>query len=196
MCVPRFDSPACFAALLGGPEHGHWQIAPSGTIRSVSRRYRDGTLVLETDFETDDGAVRLIDLMPMADPCSDVVRIVEGLRGTVEMEMELVIRFDYGSIVPWVEQSGGSLLATAGPDTLVLDTPVQTHGENMTTVARFTVAEGERVPFVLHHQALARQGTVAGRGRTGAARHDGLLARVVGPLHLPWALASPASCVR
>src|SRR5688572_5152955 len=101
LCFPRFDSPACFAALLGTPEHGRWKIAPAGHIRCIKRRYRDGTLVLETDFETDDGEVRLIDFMPLRTKEADVVRIVEGRSGRVSMHVEIVIRFDYGSSIPW-----------------------------------------------------------------------------------------------
>src|SRR4029077_4853308 len=110
--VPSFDSRACFAALLGESEHGRWLIAPTEEPRAIRRRYRDGTLILETDFETDAGAVRVIDFMPMSEERWDVVRIVQGLRGTVAMRMELVIRFDYGSIVPWVRRRNGGLQAT------------------------------------------------------------------------------------
>src|SRR5688572_488308 len=102
LCFPRFDSPACFAALLGRPEHGRWKLAPAGEVHAVQRRYRDGTLVLETDFETPSGEVRLIECMPPRTAAADLVRIVEGRRGRVHMRMELIIRFDYGSIVPWV----------------------------------------------------------------------------------------------
>jgi GH15 family glucan-1,4-alpha-glucosidase len=150
LCLPRFDSGACFAALLGGPEHGRWLIAPVAAP-SVRRRYRDGTLILETDFETSEGAVRITDFMPLSDERWDVVRIVEGLRGRVAMRMELVIRFDYGSIVPWVRQVGGMLVATAGPNTLELHSDVAVRGENMTTVAEFHVAEGERIAFTLNY---------------------------------------------
>ena len=152
LCFPRFDSGACFAALLGEPAHGRWLIAPAAEARSVRRKYRDGTLILETEFETDEGAVRLIDCMPLSNDRWDVLRIVEGLRGRVAMRMELVIRFDYGSIVPWVRRSGDALLATAGPDTLELHTPVAVHGENMKTVAEFHVNEGERAPFALNYR--------------------------------------------
>jgi len=120
LCFPRFDSGACFAALLGGPEHGRWLIAPTAAVRRVSRRYRDETLVLQTDFETDEGSVRLIDYMPLSDERWDVVRIVEGLSGSVALRMELIVRFDYGSIVPWVRRAQDVLLMTAGPDTLEL----------------------------------------------------------------------------
>src|SRR5581483_11890063 len=149
MCVPRFDSPACFAGLLGAPENGRWLIAPAAGGRAARRQYRAGTLVLETEFETPDGAVRVIDFMPIRDRRIDVIRIVEGIRGAVPMRMELVIRFDYGSIVPWVHQHSGALHAIAGPDALALRTPVATRGENFRTVAEFTVRAKERVPFVL-----------------------------------------------
>ena len=152
MCVPRFDAGAAFAALLGSPEHGRWLIAPAGAVRRSSRRYRDGTLILETEFESAEGAVRLIDCMPLSNERWDVLRIVEGLRGRVPMRMELVIRFDYGSIVPWVRRTDGTLLATGGPDTLELHTPIETHGENFHTVADFTVESGERIPFVLNYR--------------------------------------------
>jgi GH15 family glucan-1,4-alpha-glucosidase len=149
LCLPRFDSAACFAALLGTPDHGRWQIAPAVAVREVRRRYRPGTLVLETDFITDDGAVRLIDCMPPRSVTPDVVRMVVGLTGRVRMSMQLVIRFGYGSIVPWVRRLDGTLFAIAGPDALLLKTPLETTGENLTTVADFTVAAGEEIPFVL-----------------------------------------------
>jgi GH15 family glucan-1,4-alpha-glucosidase len=149
MCVPRFDSPACFAGLLGTTEHGRWLIAPVQGGRATRRQYRDGTLVLETVFETPEGAVRVIDFMPIRDRSIDVIRIVEGIRGAVPMRMELVIRFDYGSIVPWVHQHDGALHAIAGPDSLVLRTPVPTRGEEFRTVSEFTVRARDRVPFVL-----------------------------------------------
>src|SRR5262245_48011716 len=102
LCLPRFDSPACFAALLGSPENGRWKIAPKDPTPRISRRYREGTLVLETELATAEGAVRVVDCMPLRGRAPDVVRVVEGVRGRVPMSMELVIRFDYGSIVPWV----------------------------------------------------------------------------------------------
>ena len=149
LCLPRFDSGALFAALLGSSENGHWTIQPAGEFRSTRRRYRDDTLVLETELETDSGAVRLVDFMPPRETKPDLVRIVEGVRGRVEMRMELVIRFDYGSIVPWVRNLDGTLVAIAGPDAVLLRTPVEHEGRDLRTVASFTVAEGERVPFVL-----------------------------------------------
>jgi len=120
LCLPRFDSGACFAALLGGPEHGRWLLAPAAPSRRVERRYRGDTLILETDFVTEEGSVRIIDFMPLSDQRWDIVRIVEGLSGRVALRMELVVRFDYGSIVPWVRKAGDILLLTAGPDTLEL----------------------------------------------------------------------------
>jgi GH15 family glucan-1,4-alpha-glucosidase len=150
LCWPRFDSGACFARLLGNREHGRWLIAPKDASARMSRRYVDGTLVLETVFTTEAGEVAVIDFMPPRDGISDLVRIVEGRRGRVEMMVEFVIRFDYGSIVPWVTREDEmTLRAIAGPELVVLRTPVQLHGENLKSVAEFTVRAGERVPFVL-----------------------------------------------
>ncbi|MCC6421114.1 MAG: glycoside hydrolase family 15 protein [Gemmataceae bacterium] len=149
LCFPRFDSGACFAALLGTPEHGRWLLAPSGEHCTTRRRYRDGTLVLETDFETADGAATLIDCMPPRSAEPDLVRVVVGRRGQVAMRLELVLRFDYGSIVPWVRRTERGLRAVGGPDAVVLDTLVPVRGHDLTTVAEFTVREGEEIPFVL-----------------------------------------------
>ncbi|HEX5000485.1 MAG TPA: glycoside hydrolase family 15 protein [Terriglobia bacterium] len=147
LCFPRFDSPACFAALLGGPENGRWKIAPATPARCVRRRYRGATLVLETEFETDSGTVAVIDCMPPRSEAADLIRIVEGRSGRVPMRMELILRFDYGSIVPWVRRAGKGIRATAGPDTVYCRTTVDLRGEDMHTVADFTVAEGERHTF-------------------------------------------------
>jgi GH15 family glucan-1,4-alpha-glucosidase len=149
LCMPRFDSGAFFAALLGTPRHGRWLVAPKGEARPVGRRYRANTLILETDFETDAGSVRVIDFMPPRGRDPDVVRIVEGLRGRVEMRMELIVRFDYGAIVPWVRRIDDATACIAGPDGLCLRTPVETRGEDLSTVSDFTVSGGEQVPFVL-----------------------------------------------
>ncbi|MEO6807741.1 MAG: glycoside hydrolase family 15 protein [Isosphaeraceae bacterium] len=149
LCLPHFDSAACFAALLGKPEHGRWRIAPRCEVKATSRRYRDGTLVLETDIETAEGAVRLIDFMPLRSDAPDVVRIVEGRRGQVPMHMDLTVRFDYGSITPWVRRTEKGLSMIAGPDMIRLVTPVETQGKDMVTVADFTVSAGERIPFVM-----------------------------------------------
>jgi GH15 family glucan-1,4-alpha-glucosidase len=152
LCLPRFDSAACFAALLGGPEHGRWLLAPTAKVNRVQRRYQNDSLILQTDFETDAGNVRIIDFMPKSDERWDLVRIVEGLSGEVAMHMELIVRFDYGSIVPWVRRSGELLLITAGPDTLELGSTVAVEGENMKTVAEFSVRAGTRECFVLNYR--------------------------------------------
>lgn len=151
LCLPRFDSGACFAALLGEPGHGRWLITPTAEVGSIRRRYRDGTLILETDFVTDEGEVRIIDFMPPDERC-DVLRLVEGLRGRVAMRMELIIRFDYGNIVPWVRKVDDTLLAIAGPDMLELRARVATHGENLKTCAEFYVKKGERITFTLNYR--------------------------------------------
>src|SRR5229473_725886 len=149
LCFPRFDSGACFASLLGTRDNGHWRFWPKQKIDRTNRRYRDETLILETEIETKSGAVRLIDFMPPRGENPDIIRIVEGLRGKVSLHMELIIRFDYGQIVPWVRKRHGGLEAIAGPDGLILRTPIETYGKDLTTVAEFTVAKGDRVPFVL-----------------------------------------------
>lgn len=149
LCVPRFDSAACFAALLGGPEHGRWQLAPRGEILKVERKYRGDTLVLETEFHTAEGVVAIIDCMPPNSRAVDIVRLVEGRQGRVGMHMDLVIRFDYGRSIPWVTRENHSLKAIAGPDMLHLYTPVEHHGEGLHTVADFEVTAGQRVPFVM-----------------------------------------------
>jgi len=149
LCLPYFDSGACFAGLLGTEDNGHWSISPAGPVRGVRRRYREGTLILETEFETDSGSVLLIDCMSPRSRMPRLLRLVVGTRGQVEMNLELVIRFDYGSIVPWVRRSDGGISAIAGPDMLRLRTPIPLRGENLKTVATFTVNEGEKVPFDL-----------------------------------------------
>jgi GH15 family glucan-1,4-alpha-glucosidase len=149
LCWPTFSSAACMSALLGNDQHGHWSIAPIDQARST-RTYRDGTLVLETTFENDEGAVLLIDFMPIRDKHPDLVRIVRGIRGKVRMRMELVLRFDYGFTVPWVTRlNDGTLRAIAGPDMVVLRSGTPSHGENMKTVGEFTIAEGQSTSFVL-----------------------------------------------
>ncbi len=153
LCLPRFDSGACFAALLGSEKNGRWLICPAGEVRRVDRRYRPDTLVLETTFETDDGAVTLVDCMPPRSGNPALVRMVVGRRGQVPMRMQFVLRFDYGSIVPWVQRTDDGLQAIAGPECVHLVTPVELQGEDLTTVARFTVGENDRVPFVLRWHA-------------------------------------------
>jgi GH15 family glucan-1,4-alpha-glucosidase len=150
LTFPRFDSAACFAKLLGTEDHGRWKIAPVGGIRSVTRRYRPGTLVLETRFVTQGGEVEIVDCMPIrADDRLDVVRLVRGISGTVRMRMHLTVRMDYGSIVPWVRRVDGSLRLVAGPDSLTFTTPISHHPEDWATVADFTVGAGDEVPFDL-----------------------------------------------
>src|SRR5712672_1104386 len=149
LCFPRFDSGACFASLLGTRDNGHWRFWPKEKIEKTTRRYRGDALILETEIETKRGAVRLIDFMPPRGENPDIIRIVEGLRGKMSMQMELIIRFDYGQIVPWVRHRNGGLEAIAGPDGLILRTPIETQGKDLTTFAEFTVGEGEQVPFVL-----------------------------------------------
>jgi GH15 family glucan-1,4-alpha-glucosidase len=150
-CCPRFDSEACFAALLGSPDHGRWQIAPCAEAR-ITRRYRPNTLVLETHFETDEGAVTLIDFMPLRGRHSTIVRLVTGIRGKVRMRTEFILRFGYGAIVPWVTRmEDGTLRAIAGPDMVLLRTPVHLHGADMTTVGTFIIDPDETIPFVLSY---------------------------------------------
>lgn len=149
LCFPRFDSPACFASLLGDKKNGHWLFFPTDKIYNLKRRYRGDTLIVETEIETKNGAVRLIDFMPPRGKNPDIVRIIEGLRGEVRMNMELIIRFEYGLVIPWVRRAHDGLEAIAGPDGLILRTPIETHGKDLTTVAEFSVRKGERVPFIL-----------------------------------------------
>ncbi|MFJ2905342.1 glycoside hydrolase family 15 protein [Streptomyces sp. NPDC087212] len=152
LCLPRFDSAACFARLLGDEENGHWRIAPKGVDGVCTRRaYRPGTLVLDTEWETDEGAIRVTDLMPQRDVAPDLVRIIEGVRGRVTVRSTLRLRFDYGSIMPWMRRSDGHRVAVAGPDSVWLRTvpAVHTWGEDFGTHSEFTVAEGESVAFVL-----------------------------------------------
>jgi GH15 family glucan-1,4-alpha-glucosidase len=149
LCLPHFDSGACFTRLLGTEDHGYWKIAPTGTITATHRSYRDGSLVLDTEFETPEGKVRVTDCMPIREQYPQVVRLVEGLRGAVPMRMELCLRFGYGESIPWVTHDDHLLTATAGPDAVALWTRVDTHGENLRTVSEFTIGEGHQVPFVL-----------------------------------------------
>ncbi|CAL9410936.1 glycoside hydrolase family 15 protein [Streptomyces sp. enrichment culture] len=151
LCLPRFDSAACFAKLLGDEDNGHWRIAPQGAERCTRRAYRPDTLVLDTEWETAEGVVRVTDLMPQRDRAPDLVRIVEGLRGEVTVHSVLRLRFDHGSIVPWVRRADGHRVAVAGPDSAWLrsEPEVHTWGEDFGTHAEFTVAEGEKVAFVL-----------------------------------------------
>ncbi len=153
LCLPRFDSGACFASLLGNEENGHWTIAPRARVLDVSRRYRPGTLVLETEVATAEGRVRLIDFMPHRHGNPTLVRIVEGISGRVPMQATLRLRFAYGRSVPWVRRTGTGIQAVAGPDLVTIDTPVALHGADHHTEAEFAVLPGERVPFILTWQS-------------------------------------------
>jgi GH15 family glucan-1,4-alpha-glucosidase len=150
LCLPHFDSPACFARLLGDAGHGFWQFAPVGGDEAITarrRNYVQDSLVLETEFDTPTGTVRITDCMPIRDSHPHVVRLVEGMSGTVDMHMDLAVRFDYGNVVPWVTSSDGLIRLTAGPDAVALWHRVEAIGRDMHTVADFTVSEGQRFPF-------------------------------------------------
>jgi GH15 family glucan-1,4-alpha-glucosidase len=169
LCLPHFDSAACFAALLGGPEHGRWLLAPVDEHTHSSRRYLPDTAILETQFENDGGAVTVTDFMPLTEDEDkvDVVRIVKGVRGEMPMRMELILRFDYGRTVPWVRRRDYGLSAIAGPDALELHTDVDLEGHDYTTRATFTVREGETVPFTLsYHRSHRAPHFVADRTET------------------------------
>ena len=160
LCLPRFDSDACFAALLGTAENGRWLIAPQGETKRTRRRYRPGTAILETTFETDEGVVELIDFMPLTEDEEylDLIRLVRGVRGRVKMRTELIVRFGYGKVVPWVRREDLGIRAIAGPDAIHLRTPVELHGEDFTTVGEFSVGEGATVPFTLDYHPSYRPG--------------------------------------
>ncbi|MER5575462.1 glycoside hydrolase family 15 protein [Streptomyces massasporeus] len=151
LCLPRFDSAACFARMLGDEDNGYWRIAPVGADRCTRRSYRRDTLVLDTEWETEQGSVRVTDLMPQRDRAPDLVRVVEGLDGEVTLHSVLKLRFDYGSIIPWVRRADGHRVAVAGPDSTWLrsEPEVTSWGEDYGTHAEFTVKKGEKVAFVL-----------------------------------------------
>ena len=152
LCLPRFDSGACFAALLGGPEHGRWLIAPADPAHRIERRYLNGSLILVTMFETAEGAVEVVDFIGLRHGFSDIVRLVRGLRGRVAMQTEFVLRFDYGAVVPWVERlAEGGISAIAGPERVVLRTPTPLRGEDLKTVGEFDIGAGETIPFVMSY---------------------------------------------
>ena len=149
LCLPDFDSPACFAALVGTDDNGHWSISPAEPIQAIRRGYRDGSLILETVFETESGSVKLIDCMVLREGMPELVRIVTGLKGQLRMKFELIVRFDYGSVIPWVRKTETGISAIAGPDMIRLRSDVELHGENMRTEAEFTVSEGQKITFDL-----------------------------------------------
>ena len=171
LCLPRFDSPACFAALLGDRRNGRWRIAPKGGVRRAERRYREDTLILETEFHTEDGVVRVVDCMPPRGEAPDVVRLVQGVKGRVEVEMELVIRFDYGHVVPWTRRHGDYLLAVAGPDALRLDTPVETRRRELHDAGVVRRVGGRRGAVRAHVVRVARAGAGARPGGRRGRRH-------------------------
>ena len=157
LCFPRFDSAACFAAILGTPENGRWSICPKKGIKRISRRYRPDTLILETIFETKSGSAMLIDFMPPRDGANDLVRIVAGVSGQVDFETDFVVRFDYGRTVPWVTRDDdGTIRAIAGPHQLLLNSSVQLEGRDFHTTGSFSVREGERVSFILTYGTSQR----------------------------------------
>src|SRR3954462_8217081 len=153
LCLPRFDSPACFAALLGDDSNGRWLLAPASGGDCPSRRYRGAALALESTWQTPEGTVRVIDLMPPRGQAADVVRIIEGVSGRVRMQLDLTLRFDYGHVAPWVRRVDGEFAAMAGPDAVWLRTPVQLEDHDRRTTASFDVGAGDRVPFVLTYAA-------------------------------------------
>ena len=184
LCAPRFDSPAFFAALLGTDANGHWQIAPAGEVRRVERRYRPGTLVLETDFETSDGLVRLVDCMPLGDGHNDVVRIVEGLRGRVAMQMQLSPRFDYGRLIPAIGRIDQGMFAVAGPDAVCLRTPVELGAEGGDGVGGVHGLGRRTRPVSPRLVSLARPASRADRPVQHGGADGIVVAGVVGPLHV------------
>ena len=151
LCIPRFDSSACFASLLGSSDNGRWFLAPKGGVKQVRRRYRDNTLILETEFETESGVATVVDLMPVADRPDqvDVIRIVKGVRGQVPMRTEVIIRFDYGHTLPWVRKRDYGFSAVSGPNAIAFRTAVPLESKDYTTVGEFTIGEGQAETFRL-----------------------------------------------
>lgn len=190
LCLPRFDSPACLAASLDTPEAGRWQLAPASGGPCTQRRYRGDSLVLETEWQTPEGSVRIVDLMPPRGRAADLVRVVEGISGRVSMRSELRLRFDYGSVVPSVKHGDGGLAGLAGPDAVWLRTPIPLHGRDGASWAEFEVVAGERVPFVLTHapsheaapQAVDGLQAVADTERSGLTGYPGAPTAASGPM--------------
>ena len=173
LCLPRFDSPSCFTALLGDERHGRWRLAPAGEVTGTSRRYRPGTLVLETDFEAADGTVRVTDFMPRrGGSAPQLVRIVEGLRGRVPIRMDLALRPDYGSVVPWVERVVDGVVVQSGPDAFHLSTPLELGVDREATTAEFTALEGARQSFVLSWYPSHSEAPPVEDGDSALARTD------------------------
>lgn len=151
LCLPRFDSPACFANLLGGSENGRWRIAPRASYQSMRRQYQGETLILETEFQTSEGIAVVVDLMPIAtaENRTDLIRIIRGIQGTVEFRSEIILRFDYGKIIPWVNRHGSGILAVAAPHAVLVQAPIPMKGEDLKTVGEFTVSAGQTITFNL-----------------------------------------------
>ncbi len=186
LCWPAFDCDACFAALLGDEQNGQWRIAPAGDIKKTSRRYRGNSLILETRFETAEGTVALIDFMPPRGDASDIVRLVRGVSGRVKMRMELVIRFGFGTDIPWVKKNedGDGLLAICGQDMAVLRTPVKTARRGYDHGGGVRGRRGRNRAVRADLWAVASAGAGRDRSRGSPEGHRGLLARMVQPLHL------------
>ena len=185
LCLPRFDSAACFAALLGGPEHGRWLIAPAGEIRARRRRYRPNSLVLETEYDVDGGTVRVTDVMPPRQTDPDLVRVVEGVRGEVRMRMELVVRYDYGYVSPWIRSIDGVWRLIAGPDAIAFTAGqgVEVTREDANVYADFTVKPGERIPFTLVWHRVERGRARTDRRARGDRGHRWLVVRLAASEH-------------
>ena len=185
LCLPRFDSPAAFAALLDNDQAGHWTLAPAAGGTCTTRRYAGNTLVLETDWVTAEGTVRVIDFMPPRADTPHLVRIAVGLDGDVAMRSTLRLRFDYGRVVPWIRNLGTQIHAIAGPDRVRLMSAVPLRGDHWDTLADFTVRKGDRVPFVLSWAPGHDPQMPSRRRRAGPVRDDRLLDRVVCSCRLP-----------
>ncbi len=182
LCWPRFDSGACFAALLGDESNGRWRMGPAvGNARS-DRGYRDSTMVLETRFYDDAGDFAVIDFMPIGGKTSSVIRIVEGRRGTSKVRMSMMLRFDYGASVPWVEAIDGGIVAIAGPNLVVLRASVPMHGEHFSTIAEFDIEQGQRVDLRDELRRLASAAAGSTRCRRRTTQDGSLLARMGRPL--------------
>ncbi len=183
LCWPRFDSDACFCALLGTHENGRWLLAPEAHGRTIQRRYEEDTLVLETETTTDTGVVRVTDFMPIREgDLSAVVRVVDGLAGSVAMRMDLRLRFDYGAMPPWSNVDAKRLTATIGPNRVTLDSPIRIDVKNDAAMAEFVVAEGQRLIFVLRLRAFPQPHAAASRARARPRRNACLLAKLDLPI--------------
>ena len=178
LCLPRFDSGACFAALLGEKENGCWRFEAKGKIKNRARRYRGDSMILETEIETAEGRVRFIDFMPPRGTNPDIVRIVEGLEGKVSLSMELIIRFGYGAVVPWVRRRYGGLEVIAGPDALILHTPIETRGADFKNGRGVHRGKGRSGAVRAHLVSIARDAAEGGEAGKSTARDRNLLATV------------------